>query len=73
VLIDFLMKSLAKSNDVVVRNKVGGLRGWTGVDSESHVIKKMKTREINSCSLFLPSSCRVENHCPFSEACRQSN
>jgi hypothetical protein len=47
VLIDFLMKSLAKSNDVVVRNRVGGLCGWIGIEPESHVIKKMKTGEIN--------------------------
>jgi hypothetical protein len=47
VLIDFLMKGLTKSNDIVARN---GNRGWfgrIGVEPESHAIKEMKTREIN--------------------------
>ena len=39
VLIDFLMKSLAKSNNVVARTRVRGWRGRIGVEPESDVIK----------------------------------
>lgn len=47
VLIDFLMKSVAESNYVVMRDGMRCLSGGIGVKPESHAVEEMKTREIN--------------------------
>ena len=45
VLVNFLMISLAKSNDVVVRNRVHGWYGLIGIEPEAYTVKKMKPGE----------------------------
>jgi hypothetical protein len=58
VPIDFVMKCLAKSNNVVVRNAIRGWCGRIGVEPESHAIEKMKTGgidEVGPARLFVSS------------------